>query len=60
MTRNFLPAVPKQDRKLLERKMFQISEEKSPFPCDQDPSRVRSASWHSGVAFIVTVDKTGG
>lgn len=59
MTRNFLPVIPKRDGKLSERNMFQISEEKSPFPCDQGPSRMRRASWKSGVAFVVMVDKTG-
>lgn len=37
--------------------MSQITEERWPFPYDSGPEE--EASWHTSVAFVIKVDKTG-
>lgn len=39
--------------------MSQITEERCAFPSDEGLVRQEEASWHTGVAFVVRVDKAG-
>lgn len=52
VTRISVQGVPKQTEDLYERSVPN-TKERCPIPCGRGPSRVRGASWHTTVTFVV-------
>lgn len=53
----FQSGAPQVDSETCQGETSQITEERWPFPCDSGPEE--EAFWHTSVAFVVKVDKTG-